>query len=71
MHVTEGAEVTESILMDNVSVGPDARLHRVIVDEEVEIPAGYAVGLDRAQDEKNFIVTNSGITVVRADAALE
>jgi len=69
--VAEGAEITESILMDNVSVGPDAQLHRVIVDEEVEIPAGYTVGLDRAQDEKKFIVTNSGIIVVRADAALE
>ncbi len=71
VHVAEGAEVTESILMDNVRVGAGVRLHRVIVDEEVEIPAGYAVGLDRAQDEKKFIVTNSGITVVRADAALD
>ncbi len=71
VYVAQGAEVTESILMDNVSVGPDAQLHRVIVDEEVEIPAGYAVGLDRARDEKKFIVTDSGITVVRADAALE
>ncbi len=71
VYVAEDAEVTESILMDKVRIGAGVHLHRVIVDEGVEIPAGYAVGLDRAQDEKKFIVTNSGITVVRADATLE
>jgi len=71
VYVAEGAEVSESILMDNVHIGAGARLHKVIVDEGVEIPAGYTVGLDHAQDKKKFVVTDSGITVVRADATLE
>ncbi len=71
VRIEEGAAITESILMDNVRVGPGVQLHRVIVDEDAEIPAGYAIGLDRAQDEKKFVITTSGITIVRADAALE
>jgi len=69
--IEEDAKVTESILMDNVHVGPGVQLHRVIVDEEAEIPAGCTIGLDCAEDEKRFVVTPSGITVVPSGAIFD
>ncbi|MCD6351140.1 MAG: glucose-1-phosphate adenylyltransferase [Armatimonadetes bacterium] len=62
--VAEGAEVTESILFDRVEVGPGARLHRVIVDEGLRVPAGYQIGLSREEDERRFVVSPEGLTVV-------
>jgi ADP-glucose pyrophosphorylase len=36
----------------------------VIVDKWTEIPPGCEIGYDRVQDEKQFTVTPSGITIV-------
>lgn len=63
VRVEAGAVVEESILMDDVTVGEGASLHRVIVDEGVDIPAGYQIGQNPEEDAKRFVVSN-GITVV-------
>ncbi len=64
VYVHRHAEVTESILMDGAEIGRGARLQRVIVDEGVRIPDGFAIGLDRGEDEKRFVVTEGGATIV-------
>ena len=71
VRLEEDAEVTESILMDNVRVGPGARLSKTIVDENVELPAGYVIGLDRSADEKKFVVSDNGVTVVPAGVVFD
>jgi len=58
------SEVRDSILMDDVDVGRNTRLNRVIVDKGVQIPAGYGVGFDLKEDAKKFTVTESGIVVI-------
>jgi len=63
VRVQEGAEVVESILLDGAVVGPGARLRRVVVDEHLQVPAGYQMGLDREKDERRFVVSPEGITV--------
>jgi len=64
VHVHSHAEVQDCILMDEVDVGRYARLHRVIVDKNVQIPEGYQIGLNLEEDAKKFTVTESGIVVV-------
>jgi len=39
-------------------------LRRVIADKWTEFPPGVVIGYDRAEDEKHFTVTPSGITIV-------
>ncbi|NLJ37100.1 MAG: glucose-1-phosphate adenylyltransferase [candidate division WS1 bacterium] len=67
----DGASVEESILMDNVTVQPGARLHRVIVAEDVTVPAGTIIGRDRGRDATQFVVTESGVTVVPTRIVLD
>jgi glucose-1-phosphate adenylyltransferase len=64
VHAHRGADITESIIMDDANIGHDVRLHRVIVDEGVAIPDGYEIGVDLEQDRKRFVVTDSGLVVV-------
>jgi glucose-1-phosphate adenylyltransferase len=52
--VDHQAEVFESILMDNVRVGPGARIHRAIVDKGAHVPAGYCIGGDLSGEKKGF-----------------
>jgi glucose-1-phosphate adenylyltransferase len=58
------AEVRDSILMEGVDVGREARLNRVIVDKRVQIPQGYQIGYNLKEDAKKFTVTQSGIVVI-------
>ena len=62
--VQEGAEVDDSLLFHGVTVRPGAKLRRVIADKWTEFPPGFVIGYDRAEDEKHFTVTPSGITIV-------
>jgi glucose-1-phosphate adenylyltransferase len=65
VRVQSRALVTDSVLMDNVTVGRDATVRRAILDKDVVITDGAAVGVDKARDiARGFTVTDSGITVV-------
>ncbi len=71
VNITEDAQVTESILMDDVQVGKRAKLYKVIADEGVIIPADYEIGFDADKDKKKFVVTDEGITVVPLGVILD
>ena len=60
-----GSTITDSVLFDYVRVGSGARIHRAILDKNVELAPGATVGVDRERDlARGFTVTDSGITVV-------
>jgi glucose-1-phosphate adenylyltransferase len=59
------AEVTGSVLMNNVSVGRNAIVRNAIVDKNVVIPEGARLGVDPEEDRaRGFVVSEGGITVV-------
>jgi glucose-1-phosphate adenylyltransferase len=64
------AQVSECVLMDDVTVGKGASLRRCIVDEGVVIPPGYRIGHDSDEDARKFVVC-SGITVVPKRVVLD
>ena len=51
-------------LLDGVDVGRHARLHRVIVDKGVRLPAGIELGLDAEADRARGFVVEDGLTVL-------
>jgi glucose-1-phosphate adenylyltransferase len=60
-----GSTITDSVLFDHVRVGQGARIHRAILDKNVELADGATVGVDREHDlARGFTVTDSGLTVV-------
>jgi glucose-1-phosphate adenylyltransferase len=59
------AEVTGSVLMNNVTVGRNAIVRNAIVDKNVVIPEGAHLGIDPEEDRaRGFVVSEGGITVV-------
>jgi glucose-1-phosphate adenylyltransferase len=63
--VGTSSRVIDSVLMDKVQVGEGAVINRAIIDKNVKVPAGAAIGLDADLDRaRGFKVTDSGITVL-------
>jgi glucose-1-phosphate adenylyltransferase len=58
------AEIEDSILLEGVDVGRNARIKKTIIDKEVQIPPGMEIGYHLDEDAKRFTVTDSGIVVV-------
>jgi glucose-1-phosphate adenylyltransferase len=59
------AEVTGSVLMNNVSIGRNAIVRNAILDKNVVVPEGAQVGVDPDEDRaRGFVVSEGGITVV-------
>ena len=65
VYVGTSSRVLDSVLMDKVNVGEGAVVKRAIIDKNVKVPAGAAIGLDAELDRaRGFKVTDSGITVL-------
>ncbi len=65
VYVATSSRVIDSVLMDKVQVGEGAVINRAIIDKNVKVPAGAAIGLDPELDRaRGFKVTDSGITVL-------
>ncbi|MFO0563678.1 MAG: glucose-1-phosphate adenylyltransferase [Polyangiales bacterium] len=71
VRINSFSHIEQCVLMERVKVGRYARLRRVIVDKDVEIPAGAQIGFDLEQDKKRFTVTEDGIVVIPKRARLE
>lgn len=69
--VNSYAKVEDTILMDRVVVGRHAKIRRAIIDKDVHIPEGFAIGYDREEDARRFLVTPEGIVVIPKGARLE
>jgi glucose-1-phosphate adenylyltransferase len=71
VRVRSFAQVHDSVLMDRVDVGRHARLKRVIVDKDVQIPEGFVVGEDSEEDRRRFQITSSGVVVIPRGVRLD
>ena len=56
VRIERGAHVEECVIMDDVRIGPHARLRRVIADRGSAVPAHARIGYDRAHDSRRFHV---------------
>jgi glucose-1-phosphate adenylyltransferase len=57
--------VEDSILFENVAIGRNAKIRKVIIDKNIVIPDGAEIGYDHDEDRrKGYRVTESGIVVV-------
>jgi glucose-1-phosphate adenylyltransferase len=64
-NVESGAHVTDTIVFERSTIGPNAIVRRAILDKDVVIGEGAHVGVDHEADRaKGLTVTESGITIV-------
>ncbi|MFZ2628918.1 MAG: glucose-1-phosphate adenylyltransferase [Rugosibacter sp.] len=58
------AQVEDSVILPDVTIGRHARLRRVILDKHCHIPEGMSIGFDPEADRQRFHVNGNGITLV-------
>ncbi len=71
VRVNSWAEVSDSILMENVEIGRHCEIRRAIIDKNVTIPPRTKIGVDLEHDKKRFHVTESGIVVIPKGAHVD
>lgn len=71
VHVHSGALVEDSIVLDNCDIGRRATIRRAILDENVAVPDGTAIGTDVETDRCHYHVAESGIVVVEGRPPFE
>jgi glucose-1-phosphate adenylyltransferase len=64
VRINSYSEVCDSILMEGVNVGRNAKVKRSIIDKDVDIPQGEVIGYNPEEDKKHFFITDSGIVIV-------
>jgi glucose-1-phosphate adenylyltransferase len=57
-------DISEAVVLPEVTIGRHAKLKRVIVDQGCRIPEGLVAGYDLEDDRKRFHVTEKGITLI-------
>jgi glucose-1-phosphate adenylyltransferase len=62
--VQSDAEVTDSVLLNNVKVGTGAIVRNAIIDKNVVIPPGAHIGLDHKEDLARGFIVEDGLTIV-------
>jgi glucose-1-phosphate adenylyltransferase len=62
--VKERAQVKDSVVLPNATIGAGARISKAIIDKYCNIPPGLVVGEDPKKDRKHFEVSPSGITLI-------
>jgi glucose-1-phosphate adenylyltransferase len=70
VRVNSYTEVDSSIIFSHVNIGRHCRIRNAIIDRDVHIPEGTVIGFDPEEDSKNYMVTDTGITVVTRDYSL-
>jgi len=71
VEIGTGAVVEDSVLLDGVRVGSDARVRKSIIDQEVFVPNGFSIGHDPKSDKKRFTISPEGVVVVPRGISLE
>ena len=64
VRVRSYAQVHDSILMDGVTVGRNAKIRKAIIDKNVNVPEGYVLGYDPQEDARKFKISPGGVVVV-------
>ena len=63
--VDKWARVEGSILMNNVTIGRNAVVHKAILDKNVVVPDGVEIGVNHEHDRaRGFSVSEGGVTTV-------
>ena len=64
VHLREGAYLEEAVVLPDVRIGEGAIIKQAVIDKGCVIPPGMSIGVNRADDEKFFHVSERGITLV-------
>jgi glucose-1-phosphate adenylyltransferase len=59
-----GSLVEDSVVLDNVHVSRGAKIRKAIIDQDVVVPEGFAVGHDPEFDRSRFTISPDGVVII-------
>ena len=64
VRVMRDAVLDGAVVFEDCVIGDGAIVRRAVLDKNVMVPAGVRIGVDRAEDEARFTVSDGGIVAV-------
>jgi glucose-1-phosphate adenylyltransferase len=64
VRIDSHAQLEGAVVLPHVSIGRNARLTNVVIDQGVRIPEGFVVGEDERRDAQRFRRTEKGICLI-------
>jgi glucose-1-phosphate adenylyltransferase len=58
------SQITDSVVLPDVSVGENCIIHKAVIDKNCQIPAGTRIGVDVEEDRRRFHVSEGGVVLV-------
>ncbi|MFU1797027.1 glucose-1-phosphate adenylyltransferase [Paenibacillus azoreducens] len=58
VEIGEGSVITDSVIMPQVSIGRNVRIHRAIIAEDMVIEDGTVIGGDREEESEILLITS-------------
>ncbi|HKJ44423.1 MAG TPA: glucose-1-phosphate adenylyltransferase [Balneolales bacterium] len=71
VHVEDYSKITQSVVLSDVVIGSNCRIHKAIIDKGCTIPDGAVIGEDLEHDKQYFHVSDEGIVLVTPDMLKE
>jgi glucose-1-phosphate adenylyltransferase len=66
--VSSFCNISEAVLLPQVTVGASCRLQKVVIDRGCAIPDGTVIGEDPVSDAERFYRTDDGVVLVTPEA---
>jgi glucose-1-phosphate adenylyltransferase len=66
VHIHSFSSIEDSVILPGSDIGQGCRLHKVVVDEDCQIPSGLHIGFDAATDARRFYRSPDGVVLVTA-----
>ena len=64
IHIHSNANIINSIILDNVTIGEGCKINMAIIDKEVNIPPGTEIGYNFEDDKKNYLMDEESSIIV-------
>lgn len=64
VRVEAHTRISHSVILPEVTIGPDCRLRKVIIDRGCVLPEKMIIGENQAADRERFFVTENGVVLV-------
>lgn len=65
--VEDYSKIDSSVILPDVTVGKNCRIHHAIIDKGCNIPDGTVIGIDNEKDKERFYVSPTGVVLVTPD----
>ena len=64
VRIDAGAVVEDSVILAGVHVCRGAKVRKAIIDQDVEVPAGFSIGHDPELDQSRFTISPGGVVIL-------